>query len=64
MLVLNTDRGERVVFIFAYIYNPHHLFDHPPTSLLVAISLFSIVKSLFLGLHPHPRDHLFCFLNE
>jgi len=30
MLVLNADRGEIVVFIFAYIYNPHHLFDPSP----------------------------------
>ena len=50
---LNTSVQHPVLITNAFL-NPHDVFKLPTTSPLVTISLFSIVKSLFLGLNCIP----------
>ena len=60
-------------FFVSFYFNPAVLITcfthpHPPTSPLITISLFSIIKSLFLGLcvclSLFSLPCLFCFLNS
>ena len=47
------------------LLNPCHLFTHPPTRLpFITISLFSVVKNLFLGLSFSIFPLLICFVSQ